>query len=267
MKTLIALYLSICMMLGACAVPEQQPTTVVHCPIETVVQQLVIPEDASSQEAAQLYADYYGFNVEEYPERILKLYDKNVDAREFALNYPLEVNKEHTVDISEFEDVQGVPLFMQWDARWGYNEYGSAVGGLTACGPTCLAMVAYYYKQDPSMNPANMMEFALENNYYVQDRGTAWALMSEGCKEFGLSSEEVPLVETKIQQYLEKGVPIICVVRPGIFTDVGHFMVFVDYIDGKIKINDPNSYINSSQLWDYDDIKNEISNMWAMFED
>ena len=36
-----------------------------------------------------------------------------------------------------------------------------------------------------------------------------------------------------------------------------------DYVDGKIKVNDPNSYSRSEQLWNYDDIQGEILNMWA----
>ena len=36
------------------------------------------------------------------------------------------------------------------------------------------------------------------------------------------------------------------------------------YENGKIKINDPNSFANSEKQWDYDDICNQINNLWVI---
>ena len=49
----------------------------------------------------------------------------------------------------------------------------------------------------------------------------------------------------------------------GYFTTGGHYIVLTDYVDGKIKVNDSNSYINSDKLWKYSDIRGQIRNMWA----
>lgn len=57
--------------------------------------------------------------------------------------------------------------------------------------------------------------------------------------------------------------PIICIMGAGDFTDDGHFIVFTEMKDGKLVINDPNSRINSAKLWEFEDIKNQIHNMWA----
>ena len=62
---------------------------------------------------------------------------------------------------------------------------------------------------------------------------------------------------------MEAGNPIICVMGPGDFTTTGHFIVMTDYVDGKIKINDPNSPIRSNKLWDCDLIKDQIRNLWV----
>ena len=44
------------------------------------------------------------------------------------------------------------PLFLQWDPRWGYTEYGEdSFLGLSGCGPTCLSMVLYYLTGDKSL--------------------------------------------------------------------------------------------------------------------
>ena len=213
-----------------------------------------------------MYADYYGIDFESYPERLWAVYENNPEARDFVLRYPIEVKESHEVDMTEFENVNDVPLFIQWDERWGYTQYGSFVGGVTGCGPTCLSMVAYYYTKDQSMSPDKIMQFAIDNNYYVYGHGTAWALMSEGSEKLGFDSMEVPLQESKIAEYLSAGNPIICSVGPGDFTTFGHFIVLVDYEDGMIRVNDPNSYERSNCLWAYDEIKDQINNMWVIFD-
>ena len=67
----------------------------------------------------------------------------------------------------------------------------------------------------------------------------------------------------EIKEKLEAGYPVICVVGPGDFTDGGHYMVMTDYVDGKIKINDPNSKAKTDKLWSYADIESQIENLWA----
>ena len=51
---------------------------------------------------------------------------------------------------------------------------------------------------------------------------------------------------------------------PGDFTSTGHFIVLTGYKDGKISVNDPNSHKNSEKLWSYEDIKDQIMNLWVI---
>ena len=51
---------------------------------------------------------------------------------------------------------------------------------------------------------------------------------------------------------------------PGDFTTTGHFIVLVGYENGKIKVNDPNSIKNSEKEWTYEQIKDQIRNLWAI---
>ena len=51
---------------------------------------------------------------------------------------------------------------------------------------------------------------------------------------------------------------------PGDFTTTGHFIVLTEYKNGKIRVNDPNSRKNSEKEWEYDAIKNQIRNLWAI---
>lgn len=69
--------------------------------------------------------------------------------------------------------------------------------------------------------------------------------------------------EDRIIRNLEVGNPIICIMGPGDFTTSGHYIVMTGYVDGKIKVNDPNSPTKSEKLWDYDEIKDQIRNLWV----
>ena len=87
--------------------------------------------------------------------------------------------------------------------------------------------------------------------------------MTEGARNFGVRGEELGLSESSIVSELENGHPIICSMRPGDFTTSGHFIVLTGVEDGKIRVNDPNSKVNSEKLWDYDRLESQINNLWA----
>ena len=113
------------------------------------------------------------------------------------------------------------------------------------------------------INPERL-EWAKENGYCVAGSGSLWTLISEGGEKLGLDVTEIPLDKQRIINNLEVGNPIICVMGPGVFTSTGHFIVMTGYENGKIKINDPNSYANSQKAWDYEDIYDQINNLWVI---
>ena len=154
-------------------------------------------------------------------------------------------------------------MFLQWDERWGYEAYGSSMIAVNGCGPTCLSMVASYILNDSRMNPKWMAQFS-EQNGYINDNGTLWALMSQGVKKLGLESVQIDIDEKRVKDNLEVGNPIICSVGPGVFTTEGHFIVLTGLENGKIIINDPNSVKNSEKLWEFSDIEDQIKNMWVI---
>lgn len=224
-------------------------------------------EPLTPMEELELFAAEHGFTLEDYPEKILELYERNPEAREYCMNYPLEYGKEHEIDISGYADYEGVPLFIQWDKQWGYKDYIGSVGGLSACGPTCLSMITYYFTRDPEMTPAYMMDFAEENGYGLKGSGTQWSLFKEGGKKLGLDMVELNADQMTNEAYiasvLDSGRIIVMNVKPGVFTTVGHYMLVVGYEDGKFKLNDPNSPANSEKLWEFDEFDQDIKIMWA----
>lgn len=208
------------------------------------------------------YADEMGISYGEYPESLIDLLERNPETEEFVLNYPFR--DEAAVETFSYDLEEGVPLLMQWDMRWGYIEYGSDVAGITGCGPTCLAMAGYYVTGDEKFHPANMLEFSSKNGYYSPGNGSSWTLISEGGVKLGLDVTEIPLVKKRIMDNLEVDNPIICAMGPGDFTTSGHYIVMVGCEDGKIRINDPNSYANSEKLWTYEEIEDQIRNLWVI---
>lgn len=210
------------------------------------------------------YAEKNGIDFDNYPESFINLLAKNSEAEDFVLSYPEEKDKKHKINLNEFKNCKELPLFMQWDKRWGYMMYGDDVAGLTGCGPLCLSMAAVYVMQDVKYSPDYVIEFAIENNYCINGTGSSWTLISEGGKKLGMEVIEIPLDKNRVIKNLKAGNPIICIMGPGDFTSNGHFIVMAGYEDGKIKVNDPNSYANSQKLWDYDDIYGQIKNLWVL---
>ena len=197
------------------------------------------------------------------PENIRDLYKKNQDARDFVLSYKELNGMKSEIDLSSEICSEEVPLFMQWDKRWGYMEYSGDCVALTGCGPVCLSMAAVYLTKDENMSPDKIVEFSVKNKYYQNGYGSLWTLISEGGKRLGLNVEEIPLNEKLIIKNLQEGWPVICVMGKGDFTTTGHFVVMHKYEDGKIYINDPNSYSNSEKGWDYERIAPQIKNLWV----
>ena len=199
----------------------------------------------------------------EYQEDLLELLEKNPETREYVASYSEKKGTYELSPLEEYKNCREVPLLLQWDERWGYYEYGDGLMGWTGCGPTCLSMVAIYLLHDTEMTPLWMANYSLQNGYCVSGSGTAWGLMSDGARALGLSVRELPLNERTIAEYLQAGNPIICSMGPGDFTDNGHFIVLTDWEDGMVTINDPNSEINSSKQWAFEDIKGQIKNLWG----
>ena len=202
---------------------------------------------------------FYGY----YPRSLIDLLERNPETEQFVLEYPFReeaVHEPFAYDLSA-----GVPLMMQWDKRWGYETYGSDMVAITGCGPTCLAMAGYYVTGGEDVfHPLKIAEFAEKNGYYAKGNGSSWTLISEGGVKLGLDVTEIPLVKKRIMDNLAVNNPIICSMRAGDFTTTGHYIVLVGAEDGLIRVNDPNSYVNSETLWSYEQLEPQIRNLWVI---
>ncbi len=219
----------------------------------------------TTAESLRNWAVENGYSPGIFTRAMSALYDRNPDARDFVLHYPAMKDQVQVVDMSEYKNFDEAPLFLQWDERWGYTPYGSDVVGITGCGPVSLAMAGWYVTGgDDAFSPDKVIRFALDNGYCIPGNGSAWALIYEGGRTLGLDVIEIPLVESRITDNLEVGNAVVCIMGPGDFTTSGHFIVMVGVEDGLIRINDCNSITNSEKLWAFDDISDQILNLWVV---
>ncbi len=199
---------------------------------------------------------------ERYPNELLTLLSKRPETLDFVRQYPEKKDEPISVDLKGEINKGTIPRLYQWDQRWGYGIYGDNLIALAGCGPTCLSMVLLGLTGDSQWDPAEVAAFSQEQGY-VSEAGTAWDLMTVGAKALGLTSQELPLDEGRMIRELEAGHPIICSMRPGDFTDTGHFIVLVDYQNDVFVVHDPNSIDNSDKTWNYEEIRGQIRNLWA----
>ncbi len=199
----------------------------------------------------------------EIPQSLLDLARRNPEAEEFVNNYTKNIGRKPDFDLS-WEVKEGeIPLFLQWDERWGYESYGDDYLAVTGCGPTCLSMVYVGLTGDTGYSPYEMAKLAEKKGYYVEGAGSSWEMMTELGEKLGLDVKEPIFDEEHILKALQNGHPIICIMRKGDFTDGGHFIVLTGVAEnGEIMVNDPNSIINSEKTWDLEKLMKQMRNLW-----
>ena len=204
-------------------------------------------------------------NSTHYPKQLQELALKNEEALEFVYDYPTEHVKEHTIDLTEEASMDSVPLFVQWDKRWGYEKYSGNFFAASGCGPTTLSMVVVYLTHNRDASPLAVAKYSKEAGYSVDGSGSSWTLISEGCRHYGVKAKTVALDESRMKAELDAGHPIVVNVGPGDFTDTGHFMVITGYDDEGFSINDPNSIEKSGKRWLFKNISSQIRAVWSMY--
>lgn len=204
---------------------------------------------------------------EGYPDSLIRLYEKHPEAREFVLDYKNHINdneSDESINIAGDVTDGKIPLFIQWDERWGYKTYGDDFLAVTGCGPTALSMVCVGLTGDMNMNPYAVAKLAQADGYYVNGSGSSWDMMTGLAGDLGLSANELGLDADTIRSKLRDGHPIICIMGPGDFTSTGHFIVLTGVkSNGDVTVNDPNSRKNSDKSWNLEEIMSQMRNLWV----
>lgn len=207
--------------------------------------------------------DQINKNKELYPADLLDGLKRNTELLDFAERY-LTAPAEVTGGITLSESRRDVPLFIQWDKRWGYVPYGQSNIGISGCGPTCLSMVLYSLTRDKSLTPDFLAGRAMEEGYYVEGEGTSWLFMEDMAKEYGVKVTQFAYMGlAEMEKELDEDRLIICAMGPGDFTDNGHFIVVRGHSGSQMIINDPFSRINSGKKWEYGRLEPQIQKCWV----
>lgn len=198
-----------------------------------------------------------------YPSALLHNLVLNDELVDFVLGYTGSESAP-SGGLTQAEMNADHPLFLQWDERWGYTDYGNGLMAVAACGPTSLSMAVVALTGNTDATPYEVAKFSVEHGYRVNGNGTKWSLISEGSKSYGLGVEELPLSESRMKQAIDQEKMLILIMGPGHFTTGGHFIVLYDYDENGFYVNDPNSRLKSEKVWDYDIFSSEIRNIWAL---
>ena len=203
-------------------------------------------------------------NIAVYPDNILMNLAVNSEMKQFAIDYPAKINVVFDGNFNVDFTSDSVPLFLQFDEQWGYADYGKNIIGLCGAAPSCLSMAYTYLKQDGSMNPIKVADFATEKGYVDDEGNTTWTIITEGAPELGLGCTEITGGEDAAKEALENGSLIICALTPGDFTKSEHFILIREYKDGLFYVNDPNSEARSQVGWDFPRLESQIAKMWEI---
>lgn len=199
-----------------------------------------------------------------YPDKLLEALANNPEMAGFVSGYQGN-SRQASGGLTEEELAMDFPLFLQWDPRWGYVEYGDeSCIGLVGCGPTCLSMALFYLTGNDSLTPDKIAAYSMANGYYVSGTGTAWALLADLPSEYGVRVKEPGRSEQGMKQALDRGEVIICSMGPGDFTAAGHFIVIYGYDEEGFMINDPNCVARSMKRWTYGEIAAQIKHIWVL---
>lgn len=197
-----------------------------------------------------------------YPENMLEALANNPEMADYVAGYLSEKDSREK-GLTKAEKTKEFPLLMQWDPRWGYEPYGGSYIGLAGCGPTCMSMVLYSLTGNEWLTPDYLAGYAMENDYFVQGQGTAWLFMEEAPLPYGIYVTKPQITEEAMKAELDKGNVMICAMKQGDFTVVGHFIMVYGYDDTGFLVNDPNCAARSRKSWSFAEIGKQIRGIWA----
>lgn len=158
-----------------------------------------------------------------------------------------------------------MPHIYQIDPAWSELPYAGGTIRQNGCGPTCLTMVHIFKTGRTDMTPADMCALSEAGNY-APTGATEWSFMTSGAWRLGLNGAQLYNDRDSMAQALRSGAPVIAAMRPGTFTNVGHYIVLYGIDDAdQIGVYDPNSPNRSARRWGVVEVLNEIEAMWAYY--
>ena len=166
--------------------------------------------------------------------------------------------------------------YLQTDPRWKDLPYQvpgetATIGG-SGCGPTAAAMLIETLT-GKTFTPVDACKWSVEHGYKAKGQGTYYGYFAPQFEAFGIKCWQLSWtnvyhnpaskVHDQALEYLKQGYYLIALMKKGTWTSGGHFIV-VWWADGKIRINDPASTMDSRVNGDINTFRNEAAYYWVV---
>lgn len=155
-----------------------------------------------------------------------------------------------SIQIPESAGGMSIPLYLQYDSKWGSIPFGGGNIGSSGCGAASMAMVVTYLT-GRQVTP-DMIVGQIGNRYYAGS-GQSWDMPGGVAAIYGIKLvKQCPVNAELILKYLKEGYPVV-VSTSGFgttqeFTTAGHYIVLRGLDgNGKVLVNDPNDNTTTKQ--------------------
>lgn len=164
--------------------------------------------------------------------------------------------------------------YSQLDERWKRLPYRvkgetSTIGG-SGCGPTCAAMLITTLTGH-RVTPIDTCKWSVDHGYKALNQGTYYSYFKPQFAAYGIVCDQLNWTNTygnpyhsnhdKVMELLTKGYYIIALMKKGLWTTSGHFVV-VYWIDNAIRILDPASTNPARTEGKISQFRNEVAYYW-----
>lgn len=137
--------------------------------------------------------------------------------------------------------------YKQYDSRWAsvvftknntYNKKQTIKS--SGCGPTSMAdIVATWW--DKNATPKTLAALAVENGYRTTNSGTAWGFFKFCANKYGASKFIQTTSFATAEAAIKDGAYVVCSMKPGLWTNGGHYICWWWVDDTYVYVNDPAS--------------------------
>ena len=165
--------------------------------------------------------------------------------------------------------------YWQTDKRWSKMRYPCNGGDISigggGCGETCAAMLITTITGKEVL-PTDTMLWASKHGYLYAGQGTAYEYFHPQFAEYGIDCNIVTWekcldshswIRGKVEQLLKQGYYIIALMKKGLWTNGGHYVV-AWWEDDKVRINDPASTRTERLNGDPDTFYSQAKYFWAV---
>ncbi|MCM1022599.1 MAG: hypothetical protein NC395_00900 [Prevotella sp.] len=219
-------------------------------------------------------ARYITEHEELYPQEVLNYFYSNADELEFVRNYP--ENKDNYLSMTYTADeLNGdIPALYMSDPRWAYEligdgfyikDYGCEIVSLT------MAYVGLTGRTD--LDPVKITYIAAELDALGLFGGVTAEKTSELCGAIGLNSVEYCFADENGQKNADADVGEMKaildgghVILAGMIGDTfgNHALIIAGHDGDNFIIHDPAGEENTSRMWSYDELNEQMHYMWDL---